>query len=172
MQIKTKKGDVPDMLVFLVTLTILAIGLFIFAFVIPQISSSLNTAGMNSSTEGAEAINRMGEIGTITMQRGFFLLMVGLIISTMITSFLTRTHPIFIFIYILFLGITVVLGTYLGNMYETFANNPVFAETLASQTFINTVMQNLIKIIIGVGALSIVIVFSKFSSFGRRAEPV
>lgn len=172
MQIKTKKGDVTDMLIFLVAIIVLAIGLFIFAYIIPQISDGLRGAGMNSSTEGEGAISSLNNFGTVTIQRGFFLLMVGLIISTMITSFLTRTHPIFIFIYILFLAVTIFVGTYLGNMYETFANNPVFADTLASQTIINAVMTNLIKIIIGVGALSIIIVFSKFSSFGRSAEPI
>ncbi len=159
------------MLLFLITVTILAIGMFIFAFVIPQIADGLQGAGMDSSTEGAEAISKMSRVGTITIQRGFFLLFVGLIISTMITSFLVRTHPIFIFLYIIFLGITVFLGTYLGNMYETFSTNPVFANTLASQTLINAVMQNIIQIIIGVGALSIIIVFAKFSSF-RRVEPI
>ena len=168
--IQTKKGDLPDMLVFLVTVTILAIGLFVLAFILPAISTGLADAGLNQSTEGAAAINNMSDIGTITLQRGFFLLFVGLIMGVMISSFLARTHPIFLFLYIIFLAITLILATYLGNFYETLTSNPIFADTLASQTLPNLVMNNIVKISLGVGALSMVILFGKFSSTRERQD--
>lgn len=169
--IQSKKGDLPDMLIFLVTVTILAIGLFIFAFVIPIISNGLAEAGLNNSAEGTFAINQMSDIGTEVIQKGFFLLFVGLVMSTMITSFLARTHPIFLFLYIIFLGITIFLATYMGNFYETFSSIDVFSDTLASQTLINLVMENIVKISLGVGALSMVILFSKFTS-GRGRQDI
>lgn len=162
--LKNNKGDLPDILIFLITVFILAIGLFILAFVVPQISGGLNSAGLNSSTEGTNAITRLGEFGTITIQRGFFLLFAGLIMGTLISSFFIRTHPIFIFLYIIFMGLTVFIGTYLGNAYETISNIEIFSDTLASQGLINIVMNNIVKIIIGVGALSLIIIFSKFTS--------
>ena len=88
----------------------------------------------------------------------------------MISSFLARTHPIFLFLYIIFLGITVFLATYLGNFYETFSSADIFVDTLASQTLINFVMNNIVKITLGVGALSMVILFSKFTTSGRRQD--
>ncbi len=168
--IQTKKGDLPDMLVFLISIFILAVGLFIFAFIIPTISNGLAEAGLNDSSEGAAGIAEMSSIGTVTIQRGFFFLFVGLIMSVMITSFLARTHPIFLFLYIIFLGITIFLATYLGNFYETLTSTPLFAETLASQTLINVVMENIVRISLGVGALSMVILFSKFSSSRGRQD--
>lgn len=167
-RLRNKKGDVTDMLIFIVLIFILAIGLFIFAFIIPQISSGLNDAGLNSSTEGSSAISSLGDFGTITIQRGFFLLFAGLIISTMVTSFFARTHPIFLFLYILILGITVFLGVYLGNAYQDLTEISIFADTLASQTLINIVMNNIITIVIAVGALSMIIVFAKFSTGGGQ----
>ena len=169
--IQLKKGDLPDMLIFLITVFILAIGLFILAFVIPTISDGLADAGLNDSTEGASAISQMSNIGTTVIQRGFFLLFVGLIMSTMITSFLARTHPVFLFLYIIFLAITIFLATYLGNAYETLSNTSIFADTLASQSLINLVMNNIVKISLGVGALSMVILFSKFTS-GRGRQDI
>ena len=166
MKSKNKKGDITDMLVYLVVIFILAIGLFIFAYIIPQISSGLRDAGMNSSSEGESAISSLSNFGTITIQRGFFLLFAGLIMSTMITSFFARTHPIFLFLYILILGITVFLGVYLGRAYQQMTEMSVFADTLASQGLINIVMSNIITIVIIVGALSMIIVFSKFSMGG------
>ncbi len=162
--IHTKKGDLPDMLVFLVTVTILAIGLFVLAFVLPTISTGLQDASINSSTEGEAAINNMSDIGTLTLQRGFFLLFVGLFMGVMISSFLARTHPIFLFLYVIFLAITLLLAGYLGNFYETLTSISIFEDTLASQTLINLVMNNIVKISLGVGALSMVILFGKFSS--------
>lgn len=169
--IQLKKGDLPDMLIFLITVFILAIGLFILAFVIPTISTGLAEAGLNDSSEGKAAISQMSNIGTTVIQRGFFLLFVGLIMSTMITSFLARTHPIFLFLYIIFLGITIFLATYLGNAYETLSSVSIFADTLTSQTLINLVMNNIVKISLGVGALSMVILFSKFTS-GRGRQDI
>lgn len=168
--IQFKKGDLPDMLIFLVSITILAIGIFVFAFVIPTISNGLAEAGLNNSVEGTGAIAQMNNLGTNVLQKGFFLLFVGLIMSTMITSFLARTHPIFLFLYIIFLGITILLATYLGNFYETLTNTQIFADTLASQTLINLVMSNIVKITLGVGALSMVILFSKFTTGEGRQD--
>lgn len=162
--LKEKKGDLPDMLVFLVTLWILAIGLFIFAYITPTITNALGDAGLNSSVEGTNAINSLSDIGTVTIQRGFFFLFVGLSISVMVTSFLSRTHPIFLFLYILFLATTIVLATYLGNAYQQLVEIPLFAETLQSQTLINLVMDNILIIVLSIGALSFIIVFSKFKS--------
>ncbi len=151
------------MLIFLVSVVILAVGLFIFAFVIPSISDGLAEAGLNNSAEGISAIEEMNRIGVNTIQNGFFLLFVGLIMGTLITSFFGRTNPIFLFLYIIFLAITILLATYLGNFYETLTSIDLFAETLASQTLINVVMNNLVMISLAVGALSMIILFSKFT---------
>ncbi|MHA1482676.1 MAG: hypothetical protein ACTSQA_04465 [Candidatus Heimdallarchaeaceae archaeon] len=161
-----KKGDITDIPILLIVIFILALGFFIYAFIIPQIADGLMTAGVNNSEEGNTAILELELIGTELIQKGFFFLFAGLVIGTMISAFFVRTHPIFLFLYIIFLGITVVLGTYLGNAYEQMTEIEIFAETLASQTLINFVMNNIITIMIAVGALSMVIVFAKFSTGG------
>lgn len=163
-----KRGDVTDILIFLVLMFVLSIGFFIIAFVVPQITDGLSEAGLNGTTEGAFAISSLSDFGTVTIQRGFFLLFVGLIIGTMVSSFFARTHPIFLFLYIFMLGITVFVGIYLGRAYNQFSETPVFADTLASQGLINIVMSNIITIIIAVGALSMIIVFAKFTTGGGQ----
>ncbi len=164
---KDKKGDVTDMVILLITIFVMAVGFFVLAFVIPSITNGLEATALNDSIEGSDAINQLESFGTVGIQRGFFFLFIGLIISTLITSFLVRVHPIFLFLYIIFLIIAVFLGTYLGNAYEQLSQNPAFASILASQTLINVVMNNIITILIGVGALSMIIVFAKFSSFSK-----
>ncbi len=163
-RISVKKGDVTDILTFLILIFILGVGLFLFAFIIPAITTSLNEAGLNQSTETTDAINALEDLGVTQLQRGFFLLFVGISIATFISAFLVRAHPIFLFLYILFYGITIFLGTYLGNAYDEMRNIPLFADTLASQTLINLVFENLLLIVIGIGAISMIIVFAKFSN--------
>lgn len=159
-----KKGELSDMLIFLITIFALAIGLFILMFVTPKISDGLRVAGLNNSQEGNAAVEQLDNIGSNVINNGFLMLFVGLIISVFITSFLVRTHPIFLFLYIFLLGITVVLAFYLGNTYETFKNNEIFADMVENASFINIVMKYIAEITVAVGALSMIIVFSKFSS--------
>ncbi len=167
---KNKKADVTDMVTFLLLIFIIGVGLFIMVFAIDSIAEGLRTGGLNNTDEGSNAIDELEKFGTVQLQRGFMLFFVGLILSTMISSFLVRVHPIFLFLYILFLILTVFLGTYLANAYDQMRNIPLFADQLANQTLINVVFENMVPILVGVGALSLFIVFAKFSSFigGRQ----
>jgi hypothetical protein len=88
----------------------------------------------------------------------------------MITSFMVRTHPIFLFLYIFFLAITILLSFYLGNAYEQISANPAFATALSHGTFITLVMSHIAAITLLTGALSMIIVFSKFSTFGGTTQ--
>jgi len=167
--LKSKRGDLPDMMIFVITIFVFAIGLLVMAFVIPSITDGLEGAGLNASTEGGAAIDQLADLGTNGLQKGFFLLSVGLIMSTMITSFLTRVHPIFLFMYIFFLGLSVFIGGYLGNAFEQIATSPVLASTLGGQGLISVWMQNIVLITLVVGALSMIIIFAKFSTFGSNS---
>lgn len=165
-----KRGDVTDILIFALILFTFAIILFTFTFIIPEITDGLRSGGLNNTPEGSSAIDQLESFGSNGIQRGFFLIFVGLLISNLISAFLVRTHPIFLFLYIFVLILTVLIGTYLGNAYDQLRNIPIFAEQLATQTLINIVMENYIFIILGTSALSMVIVFSKFSSAGRSVQ--
>ena len=160
--VKRKHGDITDSLALLITLFILGIGLFILAWIIPQIASGLSLAGMNSSVEGTSAINQLSDFGMNGIQRGFFWLFIGLCIAELISAFYLDSHPIWLFLYIIFLGLTIIIAAYLGNAYESMVSLSAFSSF--SQGYITIVMQNIIKIVISVSALSMVIIFSKFMS--------
>lgn len=165
-----KKGELTDILIWIIYIFILAVGLFILMYIIPSISTGLRGSGLNNSAEGAGAINQLEDIGTSTINNGFMMLFVGLIISMMITSFLVRTHPIFLFLYIFILAITLLLGMYIGNAYNTLSTNSIFSSMVNNASFINLVMNNIVEITLAVGALSMIIVFAKFSTFGGQQE--
>jgi hypothetical protein len=168
LKLKGKKADITDSFAFLITLVILGVGLFIMAWIVPQITNGLNQANLNNSAEGANAINQLTDFGINGIQRGFFFLFIGLCIAQLISAFYLDTHPIWLFLYVIFLGITIILGAYLGNMYEQVITNSAFAGF--TQGYITVVMKNLLKISLGVGALSMIIIFSKWAYFsgGQR----
>ena len=168
--IESKKGQLTDMMIFVITIFILAVGLFIIMFVIPSITSGLRTAGLNNSISGASAITSLDNFGTGVINNGFLMLFVGLIISMMITSFMVRTHPIFLFLYIFFLAISILLAFYLGNAYNQLVTNPIFSGMVNTATFSNYILGHIAEITLGVGAVSMIIVFSKFSTFGGQPQ--
>jgi hypothetical protein len=167
---KSKKAELTDMLIFVIMIFALAIGLFVLMYIIPSVSNGLRGAGLNNTAEGSSAISSLDSIGSSTINNGFLLLFTGLIMSVMITSFLVRTHPIFLFLYIFLLAITLLLSAYLGNAYYAMSQNPIFANTLNNATFIDVIMRNIVEITLAVGALSLIIIFAKFSTFGGNNQ--
>lgn len=166
-----KKAEVTDMFYFLLVIFMFAIGLLILIFVIPQITDGLRIGGLNNSVQGANAISQLEIVGTSTLNNGFLMLVIGFILSTLITSFFVRTHPIFLFLYIIFLGITLLLSFYLGNVYYNFLeNNTYLASAVADAPFINLIMNHIAEICLGTGILSMIVVFSKFSTFGGTQQ--
>jgi len=168
--IKSKKAQITDMLIWVITIFILAVGLFIIMYIIPQISQGLRIAGLNNSVQGSNAINAMDTFSSHTINNGFLMLFVGLIISILITSFLVKTHPIFLILYIFFLGITILLSFYLGNAYNQLVTNPIFSSMMNQPTYSNWILSHIAEITVAVGALSMVIVFSKFYTYGGSRQ--
>lgn len=163
-KIRSKKGDVTDILIFVIMVFVVGFGLFVLSFSTQSIATGLNNAGLNKTNTTIDAIDKLEDFGVTGIQNGFFFLFIGLAIATFISAFLVRTHPIFLFLYIFFYGLAIFLGTYLANAYDLMRQNPIFSETLQSQTLINVVFENFLPIIVGIGAISMIIVFAKFGS--------
>ena len=159
-----KKGDILDSFSFLIILVILGLGFFVIAWIIPNITTGLGNAGLNNTAEGKNAITQLENFGLNGIQKGFFWLFIGLCIAELVSAFYLDSHPIWLFMYLIFLALTIVIGAYLGNMYETIITNSAFAGF--SQSYITLIMQNLLKITLAVGALSIIIIFAKWSYGG------
>jgi hypothetical protein len=88
----------------------------------------------------------------------------------MITAFMSRQAPIFLFLYIIFLAITIILSVYLGNAYDTMIQNPIFANSLAQSNLISLFLKYILEISLGVGALTMIIIFAKFSTYGGQQQ--
>ena len=166
---KQKKGDLTDILTLVITLFVLAVGLLVLMFVVPAITGGLKSAGLNNTQAGSDAVAGIDNL-TSVINYGYLMLFVGLMLSVLISSFFIRSHPIFMFLYIFFLAISIMLSIYLGNAYYSLEQSPIFATMISQATFLHLVMSHIAEISLAVGALSIIIVFAKFSTYGGTQQ--
>lgn len=156
---RDKRGDIFDMLSFVIVFFILATGFFIISFIVPYITNGLRTAGLNNSAQGRNALNTLDNYGTTGIQKGVFWVFIGLCIATLISAFFADTHPVWLFLYIFILIITIIIAGYLANSYEYMINLNVFNGW--SQSYIAVIMQHIILITLVVAVLSFIIMFTK-----------
>lgn len=161
MKAKSKKGDVTDILSFVVILFVIITGFFIISFIVPYITNGFRTAGLDNSPQGINAINKLDDFGLNGIQRGVFWIFLGLFVSVLISSFYADTHPVWMFLYIFFLITTVIISAYLANAYETMINLNAFNGW--TQTYMTTILQHIVLIEISLACLSFIIIFTKRS---------
>lgn len=152
---------------FIVVALFLAISFIVVIFVNNQMKEIIETTALNESDVSSTIVERFTSINDYTVQRGYALFMGLLLVGILVSSFLVRLHPAFIFIYIITLGFAIFVSVYLGNLYYDFIQVEEMAAIAASQPMITFFMQNLVKIVLAVGGLSMIVIFSKiFSSPG------
>ena len=130
-------------------------------FVNTKIQSIISNTALNESNAYTQINSSFTDINLVGVQRGFTLFFGILIIGILVSSFLIRVHPVFIFIYILTLGVAILVAIYLANAYELVVSNPQFAAIAGDYQTMTFVMKNITKILLAVGALSMIIIFGK-----------
>lgn len=162
-----KKGDVTDIIVFLLIITFLAISFIVVLLVNDSLYEVIEDTALNESDSSSTILSAFDNINDNVVQRGFVLFFGILIIGILISGFLVRIHPAFLFLYIIMLAFTLLIAVYMGNLYDDFTAVDELNTIATGQPMINFIMQNIVKIVLAVGALSMIIIFSKlFSSPG------
>ena len=156
-----KKGDPTDIFLFLVIIFFIAISFVVVLFANNKIQGIISTTALNQS-DAYESINAsFTNINQFVVQRGFTLFFAVLIIGILVSSFLIRVHPIFIFIYIITLLASILTSVYLANAYAMVVANGQLASLASSFGTITWVMEHITKILLAVGAMSMIIIFGK-----------
>lgn len=159
--LRNKKADVSDGIILLVTIFFLAVAFIVVAFVNNKLHDVVTTTALNQTEVATTVGEAMNRVTTNGINQGFALIFGFLIIGTMLSAFLVRVHPAFLFLYIIFAGITVFVAVFLANAYSALINNATISGTAVQQTMINWVMAHIIHIMIGTIALSVIILFAK-----------
>jgi len=169
MNIFRKRGDPTDIVLFLVILFFLAVSIVIALFVNNIILEDVISGTVLNSSSAYESINdSFTNVNELGVQRTFIFIFALLIIGILVSSFLIRVHPVFIFLYIIMLAVTIFVSIFLANSYATLVENPLFVEIASNYEMMTWVMQHIVKILIGVGALSMIIIFGKIGGGGSE----
>jgi len=157
---KNKKGVIEGVFVFAVIMVTLAIFILLIAKVVPSITNEFRKTAINNSAEARTALSWsdkiVGRLDTV-----FMIIFIGLIMGILISSYFISTNKIFIPIYIILFGFTIIVGVILHNMYEAFKTSSDLATSSATYPMMNAIIGNYVIVLIVVGILSMILMFGK-----------
>lgn len=159
--LKDKKGDATDPMIIVIIVAFLAISFIVTIFVNTKIKSIITETQLSNSTASPAIISALDNVNNNVVQRGFITIIAILILFTMFSAFMVRQHPAFIFLNILLLGVTIFVSVFISNTYAALEDNVTLAPILAQQGMITYVMKHLVKFVLGIGAINMIILFSK-----------
>lgn len=167
MKITRKKGDATDMMIVVIGIFFLAVIFLVYWYFTTTTAAAFRNTPIyiNETSAGLQALQDLGEKGS---SQGFVMIMGALILGTIISSFLVRIHPVFIFIYLIMLLMNIIIAVFLGNAYGMLVSQEPFASGAIANPVIDVVMRNIVKIALGVGVLSMIVVFAKL--FGGETQ--
>ena len=159
-----RKGDASDPLIFLVVIFFLAVAFIATIFVNTQMAEIVSTSKLNESAAFSSIDSAFDNINKNAVDRGFALIFTLMIIFVFASGFLVRIHPIFLFIYIFFLAISIFTAVFIGNTYVKLQENPTLATITQEATMTSWIMNHIVIITLAIGIISMILVFSKIFS--------
>ena len=165
-----RKGDPTDMILLLVMVFFLVVSFVVAIYTNEKVHDIISTTALNQSDAYSSIDSAFTTINEFTVQRGFLLFFGILIIGILVSSYMIRVHPIFMFIYIITLIVAIFVAMYLGNAYELVVSNGQLATIADNYAMMTWVMEHITLILLGVGALSMIIIFGKIGGGGSSTQ--
>lgn len=164
-----RKGSFVGLFLFMIVALILVITTGIFVYVGQTTSDALHTqldplstADLNYTQIISETIDEIPASYEV-LKWGSIVLIVGMILSIFISSYLVTTKPIFFVPYIIFVFIAVILAVVMANAYDVIlTSDNDLAITLQSFTGANFMLLYLPMIVGSVGIIGGIIMFASY----------
>jgi len=167
---KNKKGGFSDLFIFMifafVIVLISVVWVYLSGLTEEKLQETLGAMDLHD-TEGNNAseviTNTMGATATsfLALQWITVFLIVGMMLSILIGSYLVTTKPIFFIPYLFIVIIAIVVSVPMSNSYETLMNDATLNPTFLGFTGANWIMLNLPIWITIVGITGGIIMFSR-----------
>jgi len=172
-----KKGGLTDLFLFMILGFILLVVSGIFLFIGHTMKEKLLESGVIEKTlegtgENATQVIEM-TMGKVVESYELLkwlttVLIVGLMLSIFVTSYLVKVRPIFFVPYILLVIISIIVSVPLSNTYETLINHPTLASTFSGFVGGNFIWLNLPIWITVIGFGAGLIMFINVARSGRE----
>lgn len=91
----------------------------------------------------------------------FVLLMVGVVLGIIVSSWIYGAHPMFMIIYFIVCTIAAVIGAIVSNVWDRMLQNGYIVDAALNFPYTNYIIQHFIVFIIGVSLLGMMIIFAK-----------
>jgi len=169
-----KKGGMSDLFVFMIFsfAIILISGIFIYigSTVTSEVHEKMDTMQFGDANTSEVIDQSMGAVNNAYQSLYWIaiFLMVGMVISIFIGSYLVTTKPIFFIPYFFILIIAIIIAVGLSNAYEQVIADPTLASTFAGFLGANFIMMKLPIWIAIIGIVGGIIMFVRMGS--REAE--
>lgn len=168
--IKSKKGSYADLFLFM----ILAVAIVFISVVMIKIVGTANTKfheelddKMFGDQNGTELVtNTIGKVSNSydALYWISIMLIVGMMLSILIGSFMVTTRPVFFLPYIFILIIAIVVSVGISNAYNTVSDDPTLSTTFDRFAGANFIMGKLPIWITIIGFAGAIIMFSRLGS--------
>jgi len=114
----------------------------------------------------ASNILSSGTVAVKNFNTGFLIFTVGLTIAAVIGAFLIPSHPVFFFISVLLLGMVMLIAPQFSNAWNMFIHDTSVSSIGNDYPIIVNIMENLPKIIFGMGSFIMLAMYAKSRSGG------
>ncbi len=161
------KGDVTDVMIFVIVVGILGIALLFLVFTGKVVLNGLEGTTLNDSSSVRKSFEGLETMNNTTIQTGYLIFIGFFIVGIILSSFLAGEHPIFIFLFFIFTLMAIFLSSIFGNIYGNLLDVPAFANEISDQRIFDFVYRNMPKITLGVGTLGTLIILSRIFNAPR-----
>lgn len=168
--LRNKKGGMTDLFIFMIVIIIILFvsGIFIYFGVTAysEVREKLGGKMMGTANSTEVIDNTMGTLSNTYKALYWIsiLLIVGMIISIFIGSYLVTTKPVFFIPYAFIVIIAVIVSVGLSNAYEKIIQDPLLASTFAGFVGSNFIMLRLPMWIAIIGIVGGIIMFVRMGS--------
>jgi len=168
--IKGKKGGMSDLFIFMIFsfVIILICGIFIYmgGNITSQVHEKMNQMQFRDANTTQVIDNTLGKVNNAYQSLYWIsiFLMVGMVLSIFIGSYLVTTKPIFFIPYLFIVIIAIIIAVGLSNAYETVIADPTLADTFSGFVGANFIMLKLPIWIAVIGIVGGIIMFVRMGS--------
>ena len=122
---KNKKGNIADVVYLPVFLLLLVFTIVVSYVIYGAIHTEFNAADSQIPSEVLEEFNANYNTFPVVFSSFFLIAFVGFMISTIVSAFFIRSHPIFYFISVIVFAVMTVISAIFSNVYELFVTDMV-----------------------------------------------
>lgn len=167
-----KSGGMSDLFIFMILAFSIVLICAIFIYLGGKAYSEIRTETLDmTGVAGNENItkivdNTMGKVNTTYKSLYWIsmMLIVGMVISIFISSYLVTTKPVFFIPYIFITIIAIIIAVGISNAYEEIIQDPTLASTFAGFVGSNYIMLQLPIWIAVIGVVGAIIMFVRMGS--------